>query len=87
MIIPHPLFIVEHDGFRRYLNTLQLLFKVIYVNTIKSDIHKIYDIEKLKPMEMLDCISKVMWTYKQKKGYMVITTISLMIRGSYKVAL
>ncbi|KAI5430472.1 hypothetical protein KIW84_034886 [Lathyrus oleraceus] len=83
MIIIHeyPLSIVDHLGFREYSEGLQLLFKVPNRNTIKSDIIKIYENEKLKTMRLLDKIeSKIaltldMWTASnQKKRYMTITT-------------
>lgn len=83
MIIIHeyPLSIVDHLGFREYSEGLQLLFKAPNRNTVKSDIIKIYENEKLKTMRLLDKIeSKIaltsdMWTASnQKKGYMTITT-------------
>ncbi|XP_026452125.1 zinc finger BED domain-containing protein RICESLEEPER 2-like [Papaver somniferum] len=82
MIILHeyPLSIVEHEGFRRYSNALQPLFKVVSRNTIKNDIFKIYDEEKVKIMQLLEkhqgkiALTTDMWTSKQKKGYMVITS-------------
>ncbi|XP_026396612.1 zinc finger BED domain-containing protein RICESLEEPER 2-like [Papaver somniferum] len=82
MIILHeyPLSIVEHEGFRRYSNALQPLFKVVSRNTIKNDIFKIYDEEKVKIMHLLEkhqgkiALTTDMWTSKQKKGYMVITS-------------
>jgi len=83
MIIIHeyPLSIVDHLGFRAYSEGLQPLFKVPSRNTVKSDIIKIYENEKLKTMGLIDKIgSKValtsdMWTTSnQKKGYMTITT-------------
>ncbi|XP_058745642.1 zinc finger BED domain-containing protein DAYSLEEPER-like [Vicia villosa] len=82
MIIIHeyPLSIVDHLGFKAYSEGLQPLFKVPSRNTIKSDIIKIYEIEKFKTMGLLDKIeSKIaltsdMWTASnQKKGYMTIT--------------
>lgn len=50
MIIVHgyPLSNVEHHGFRKFMGSLQPLFKVLYRNTIKSHIKSIYDYEKDK---------------------------------------
>lgn len=82
MIILHeyPLSIVDHLGFNVYSEGLQPLFKVPCRNTVKSDIIKIYENEKMKTMGLLDKIgSKIaltsdMWTTSnQKKGYMTIT--------------
>ncbi|KAG5515385.1 hypothetical protein RHGRI_036437 [Rhododendron griersonianum] len=49
-------------------------------NTIKSDIFKIYDVEKVKTMKALEkiqgrvAVTTDMWTASnQKRGYMVIT--------------
>ncbi len=81
MIVLHeyPLSMVDHVGFRNYSNTLQPLFKMVSRNTVKNDIFKIYEHEKLKTMELLGnnksriAITTDMWTSNQKKGYMVIT--------------
>lgn len=82
MIIMHeyPLSMVEHLGFRRFANSLQPLFKVPSRNTIKSDILKIYDFEKVKTMKLLEknegkvAITTDMWTSNQKRGFMAITS-------------
>ena len=54
MIIQHeyPLSIVDHIGFREFVKSLQLLFKLISRNTLKSDILKIYDNEREKALKM-----------------------------------
>ncbi|XP_050147522.1 zinc finger BED domain-containing protein RICESLEEPER 2-like [Malus sylvestris] len=83
MIILHeyPLSMVEHVGFRNFMSVVQPLFKVVSRNTIKSDILKIYDYERLKTMQLLDenksriAITTDMWTASnQNKGFMVITS-------------
>ena len=70
MIIMHeyPLSIVEHVGFRRFSQALQPLFHMVSRNTIKKDILKIYNVEKMKTMAVMEMIqSRVamkidMWT-------------------------
>nr|XP_028957589.1 zinc finger BED domain-containing protein RICESLEEPER 2-like [Malus domestica] len=83
MIILHeyPLSMVEHVGFRNFMSVVQLLFKVVSRNTIKSDILKIYDYERLKTMQLLDenksriAITTDMWTASnQNRGFMAITS-------------
>ncbi|KAL8487801.1 hypothetical protein ACS0TY_024210 [Phlomoides rotata] len=44
----YPLSIVEHFGFRRFLSSLQPLFKVVSRNIVKNDIMKIYEFERPK---------------------------------------
>ncbi|KAL5552570.1 hypothetical protein UlMin_039971 [Ulmus minor] len=82
MIILHeyPLSIVEHEGFRRYSNSLQPLFKVPSRNTIRADIFKMFEAEKHKFQRVLEsnssrvAITTDMWTASnQKRGYMAIT--------------
>ncbi|XP_070667465.1 zinc finger BED domain-containing protein RICESLEEPER 2-like [Malus domestica] len=79
MIILHeyPLSMVEHVGFRNFMSVVQPLFKVVSRNTIKSDILKIYDYERLKTMQLLDenksriAITTDMWTAcNQNRGFM-----------------
>ena len=48
IIHKYPFSIVDHRGFRRFVASLQLMFKMVSRNTIKSDIFKIYDVEKEK---------------------------------------
>ena len=75
----YPLSMVEHIGFRRFVSSLQPLFKMVSRNTIKSDILKVYDIEKEKLGNWLSriparmAVTTDMWTSNQKKGYMSIT--------------
>jgi hypothetical protein len=82
MIIVHeyPLTMVEHHGFRKFVGGLQPLFKVPCRNTVKSDILKIYDFERLKTRKLLGrntsrvAITTDMWTANhQRKGFMAIT--------------
>ena len=56
MIILHeyPLSIVDHNGFREFVKSLQRLFKLISRNTLKSDILKIYNNEREKALKMTD---------------------------------
>ncbi|KAA8526021.1 hypothetical protein F0562_007879 [Nyssa sinensis] len=83
MVILHeyPLSIVDHFGFRRYSNSLQPMFKMISMNTLKSDILKIYECEKSKTIKLLEnvesriALTSDMWTSNQtKKGFMAVTT-------------
>lgn len=76
----YPLSIVEHFGFRRFVASLQPLFKMVCRNTIKSEIFKIYNCEKEKVMKKLDknrgrvAITTDMWTSSnRKRGFMVVT--------------
>lgn len=39
----YPLSIVDHVGFRKFVASLQPLFKIVSRNTIKNDILKIFD--------------------------------------------
>ncbi|KAL8472439.1 hypothetical protein ACS0TY_029594 [Phlomoides rotata] len=56
MIVLHEylLSMVEHFGFRRFLSSLQPLFKVVSRNTVKNDIMKIYEFEKTKTMRIIE---------------------------------
>ncbi|KAH7834034.1 hypothetical protein Vadar_012116 [Vaccinium darrowii] len=83
MIIMHeyPLSLVDHIGFRRFVQSLQPAFIMVSRNTIKSDILKIYDVEKAKTMKAIEknqgrvAVTTDMWTASnQKRGYMVITS-------------
>ncbi|PKA56375.1 Putative AC transposase [Apostasia shenzhenica] len=53
----YPLSIVDHFGFRKFVNGLQPLFKMVTRNTIKSDIFKIYELEKDKTIFILEYFS------------------------------
>ncbi|KAH7844540.1 hypothetical protein Vadar_029131 [Vaccinium darrowii] len=76
----YPLSIVDHVGFKRYSLSLQSLFKVPCRNTIKGEIFKIYDYEKVKTLSLVEsnqsrlAIMTNMWTSSnQKRGFMAIT--------------
>ncbi|KAG5550803.1 hypothetical protein RHGRI_015684 [Rhododendron griersonianum] len=82
MIIMHeyPLSMVEHAGFRRFCHALRPAFHVISRNTMKRDIFKIYDVEKVKTMRLIErnksrvSLTTDMWTsISKKRGFMVIT--------------
>ncbi|KAL0322541.1 UNVERIFIED_CONTAM: Zinc finger BED domain-containing protein RICESLEEPER 2 [Sesamum angustifolium] len=83
MVILHdyPLLMVEYIGFRRYVASIQPCFNTVSRNTMKSDIIRIYNDEKVKCYQVLDkliyrvAITTDMWTSSNtKKGYMAITT-------------
>ncbi|CAN1154249.1 Putative AC transposase [Linum perenne] len=82
MIILHgfPLSIVSYVGVRSLLRCLQLTFKVVSRNTIKSDILKVYDEGRtLVMMELERNVSRIaiatdMWSSNNnKRGFMVVT--------------
>ncbi|KAH7856749.1 hypothetical protein Vadar_005102 [Vaccinium darrowii] len=58
MIIIHeyPLSMVEHAGFKRFTMALQPLFQMVSRNTLKANIFKTYDGERLKAMKVLEKI-------------------------------
>ena len=71
---------VEHIGFKQFCSSLQPMFKMVSRNTIKSDIMKIYNYEKVKTMKMIEknqskiAFTTDMWTSSyQKRGYKVVT--------------
>ncbi|XP_057520741.1 zinc finger BED domain-containing protein RICESLEEPER 2-like [Amaranthus tricolor] len=83
MVIMHeyPLSMVDHIGFRRFVESLNSNFKMISRSTLKRDIMKMFKEEKLSLHKLLDhnesriAITTDMWTVtNQKKGYMVITS-------------
>ncbi|XP_071738736.1 zinc finger BED domain-containing protein RICESLEEPER 2-like [Rutidosis leptorrhynchoides] len=55
MVILHeyPLVMVEHQGFRKFVNGLQPFFKVPCRNTLKKEILKIFEYEKTKTMRFI----------------------------------
>ncbi|KAJ0682223.1 putative transcription factor/ chromatin remodeling BED-type(Zn) family [Helianthus annuus] len=82
MVILHeyPLVMVEHQGFRKFVRGLQPFFKVPCRNTIKKEILKIFEFEKMKTMRLLEsnssriAITTDMWTSSnQKKGFVAVT--------------
>ena len=54
----YPLSIVDHYGFQKFIATLQPLFKMVSRNTIKSDVLKIYDVEKKKNIYVVEKIEQ-----------------------------
>ncbi|KAG6510710.1 hypothetical protein ZIOFF_028741 [Zingiber officinale] len=82
MVILHDyaLGIVDHEGFRDFITSLQPYFKMISRNTLKSDILKIYNEEKSNCYKLLGkikcriAITTDMWTSNNtKKGFMAVT--------------
>ncbi|KAJ9542707.1 hypothetical protein OSB04_029213 [Centaurea solstitialis] len=82
MIILHeyPLSMVEHVGFKSFVNSINPLFKHVSRPTIRSDIMKIFEREKTKTKNVLNtnqgriAVTTDMWTAtNQKRGYMVVT--------------
>ncbi|KAI3448823.1 hypothetical protein Pfo_005488 [Paulownia fortunei] len=82
MVILHiySLSIVEHVGFRKFVVSLQPCFNMISRNTLRSDILKIYNVQRAKCYKLLDklnyriAITTDMWTSNNtKKGFMAIT--------------
>ena len=75
----YPLSMVDRVGFKKFVTSLQPLFKMVSRNTIKEDILKIYNMEKSMLMGMFEklksqiVITTDMWTSNQNKGYMSIT--------------
>ena len=81
MVVLHelPLSIVEYDGFRKFVSSLNPSFHMISRRTLKNEITKAFDDHK-KAMKELFGASKSrisltmdMWTSNQTIGYMVIT--------------
>ena len=75
----YPLSIVEHIGFRKYSNSLQPFFRMVFRNAIKKDILSIYENEREKSKHEIYknqgriSITNYMWTSQNKKrGFMVV---------------
>ncbi|KAH9723471.1 BED-type domain-containing protein [Citrus sinensis] len=82
MVVMHelPLKFVEYKGFREMMAHANPVVKPMSRNTLKSEISKLYHIEKIKTLHMLEknqgrvAITTDLWTASnQKKGYMVVT--------------
>ncbi|KAH9761531.1 BED-type domain-containing protein [Citrus sinensis] len=82
MVIMHelPLRFVEYIGFREMMAHANPVVKPMSRNTLKSEILKLYQIEKVKTLHLLGknhgrvAITTDLWTASnQKKGYMVVT--------------
>ena len=75
----YPLSIVDHVGFRKFVSSLQPLFKMVSRNTIKNDILKLFQEEKTKAYMMFEKLSSRVaittdkWSSRQKRGYVAIT--------------
>ena len=52
----YPLSIVDHMGFKEFSNSLQPLYKMIFDNTIRDDIMRIYAFEKEKMSSYLEIL-------------------------------
>ncbi|CAN6442326.1 unnamed protein product [Victoria cruziana] len=81
MIILHdyPFSLVEHVGFRIFVNNLQPQFKMVSPNTVKADCLTIFEQEKEKLYEVLDklpgrvSLTANMWTSYQNVSYLCLT--------------
>ena len=76
----YPLSMVEHLYFKRFVTSLQPLFHVPCRNTMKKEILKLYEHERMKIQRIIDrnlgkvVVTTDLWTASnQKKGYMAIT--------------
>ncbi|CAN1837414.1 Putative AC transposase [Linum perenne] len=76
----YPLSIVEHLHFKRFCYSLQPLFNVPSMNTLKRDVMRLYCDERAKIQRLIDstkgrvAITTDMWTASnQRKGYMAVT--------------
>ncbi|KAL0559428.1 hypothetical protein IC582_004038 [Cucumis melo] len=76
----YPINMVEHKGFRKFLSGVQPMFKMISRSTMRRDIIKIYEEERIKTLKFLEsnksrvALTTDTWTAtSQKKGYMAIT--------------
>lgn len=88
------LVMVDHIGFIDFCVNLQPLVKVLYRNTIKTDIMKMFKEKKESTIKLLPknqsriTITIDIWTTtNQNKSYIMVTLILLMIHGSYKIDL
>ena len=82
MVIMHefPLRFMEYISFREMMAHANPVVKPMNRNTLKSEILKLYQIEKVKTLHLLGknhgtvAITTDLWTTSyQKKGYMVVT--------------
>ncbi|KAH9698081.1 BED-type domain-containing protein [Citrus sinensis] len=71
---------VEYNGFREMMPHANPVVKPMSRNTLKNEILKLYQIEKVKTLHLLEkncgrvAITTDLWTVSnQKKGYMVVT--------------
>ena len=82
MVVMHelPLKFVEYKGFREIMVHANPVVKPMSRNTLKNEILKLYHIEKVKTLHMLEknqgrvAITIDLWTASnQEKGYMIVT--------------
>ena len=50
----YPINMVEHKGFRKFLSGVQPMFKMISRSTMRRDIIKIYEEERIKTLKFLE---------------------------------
>lgn len=83
MIIVHeyPLLIVENKWFKKIANGLNPLFMLVSRNTVKKDCFRIFDVEKVVVMHMLDALGQhnlvnnsYVDFFNPTKGFMMVTT-------------
>ncbi|XP_075670322.1 zinc finger BED domain-containing protein RICESLEEPER 2-like [Castanea sativa] len=76
MVILHeyPISIVDHIGFREFVVSLQPLFKLVTINTLKNDILKIYDNEREKALKMTENNGK--WNIDRKLSTITVDNCS-----------
>jgi len=74
-----PLAVVDYDGFRRFVSSLNPVFKMVSRRTIADDCSKKYQEEKQVLLDVLKnvkgrvSLTMDMWTSNQTLGYMCIT--------------
>jgi len=74
-----PLAVVDYDGFRRFVSSLNPVFKMVSRRTITDDCSKKYQEEKQVLLDVLKnvkgrvSLTMDMWTSNQTLGYMCIT--------------
>uniref|UniRef100_A0ACD6AFF9 Uncharacterized protein n=1 Tax=Avena sativa TaxID=4498 RepID=A0ACD6AFF9_AVESA len=81
MVVLHefPLSIVEYDGFRKFVSSLNPSFHMITRKALKNDILKAFDEQKKSLKELFGAsksrvsLTMDLWTSNQTIGYMVIT--------------
>ena len=81
MIVLHelPFSIVEYDGFKEFVYSLNPLFKIVSRTAIKLDCMRAFEDAKLELREVFkNSVSKVsltvdMWTSNQTLGYLCVT--------------
>ncbi|XP_075103827.1 zinc finger BED domain-containing protein RICESLEEPER 2-like [Nicotiana tabacum] len=64
ILYEYPLSIVDHVGFRKFVASLQPLFKIVSRSTINNDILKIFDNLKSKTSKLLEKLTK--WNLERR---------------------